>query len=148
MTNLLHLRDKGLGSVPTVVTYGTFDLFHVGHVRLLKRARALGSRLLVGVSTDEFNAKKGKRSVNSFLERCEVVAACQYVDGVFAEDCWQQKTADILRLDASIFTIGDDWKGHFDFLSKYCDVIYIPRTEGISTTLIKNKHSEMMSAGW
>jgi glycerol-3-phosphate cytidylyltransferase len=123
----------------TVITYGTFDLFHVGHVRFLRRARSHGSRLLVGISTDEFNAVKGKMAVNSFDERCEIVAACSYVDDIFAETDWEQKVADIQRLSAKVFTIGDDWQGHFDELSAYCSVIYLPRTTGVSTTQIKNQ---------
>lgn len=128
----------------TVITYGTFDLFHVGHVRLFSRAKALGSRLIVGVSSDEFNAKKGKKSLSTFAERCEVVAACRYVDDVFEEQNWEQKIEDIARFGASIFVMGDDWEKRFDYLSAYCKVVYLPRTIGISTTLIKN---EIVSGG-
>lgn len=122
----------------TVITYGTFDLFHVGHIRLLRRARALGDRLFVGISTDEFNAQKNKRSINNFMARCEIVSACRFVDGVFAEEHWDQKLSDITRLSADIFAMGDDWTGRFDDLSRYCSVVYLPRTQGVSTTQIRN----------
>jgi glycerol-3-phosphate cytidylyltransferase len=121
-----------------VITYGTFDLFHVGHVRLLKRLRALGDRLIVGVSSDEFNLSKGKKSFYSFAERKEILEATDYVDSVFAEDNWEQKRSDIVRYKASIFGMGDDWSGEFDSLKDICDVVYLPRTEEVSTTDIKN----------
>ncbi|WP_366140340.1 adenylyltransferase/cytidyltransferase family protein [uncultured Umboniibacter sp.] len=122
----------------TVITYGTFDLFHVGHVRLLKRLRALGDRLIVGVSSDEFNLSKGKKSFYSFAERKEILEATDYVDSVFAENDWEQKRGDIIRYKASIFGMGDDWSGEFDSLKDICDVVYLPRTEEVSTTDIKN----------
>jgi len=120
-----------------VLTYGTFDLFHPGHVQLLKRARELGSRLIVGLSTDEFNAKKGKRSVMSYEERKTVLEACRYVDEVFAEEDWSQKLADARRTGADVFVMGDDWAGKFDFMTEVCRVVYLPRTPEISTTQIK-----------
>lgn len=120
-----------------VLTYGTFDLFHPGHVQLLKRARELGSRLIVGLSTDEFNAKKGKRSVMSYEERKTVLEACRYVDEVFAEEDWSQKLADARRTGADVFVMGDDWAGKFDFMREACHVVYLARTEGVSTTEIK-----------
>ncbi|MDV2968897.1 adenylyltransferase/cytidyltransferase family protein [Nitratireductor aquimarinus] len=122
----------------TVLTYGTFDLLHVGHVRLLHRAADLGDRLIVGVSTDQFNQKKGKTCVMPFEDRCELVAACRVVDQVFAENDWSQKETDAVRLQADVFVMGDDWIGHFDFMKKYCEVVYLPRTPGISTTEIKS----------
>ncbi len=124
----------------TVITYGTFDLFHVGHVRLLKRLRALGSRLVVGCSTDEFNLEKGKRSVFSYDDRSEILRSCQYVDEVFPESSWDQKINDIKKYSADVFAMGDDWAGKFDFLERdgHCSVIYLPRTEGISTTDLKS----------
>lgn len=122
----------------TVLTYGTFDLFHVGHVRLLKRLRAMGDRLIVGCSTDEFNLAKGKTSIFSYEERAEIVSACQYVDLVFPECDWGQKEKDILKYEATIFAMGDDWSGKFDELSEHTEVYYIPRTEGVSTTDIKS----------
>jgi glycerol-3-phosphate cytidylyltransferase len=123
----------------TVLTYGTFDLFHPGHVQLLKRARDLGSRLVVGLSTDEFNARKGKKSVMCFEDRKAVLESCRYVDEVFPEDDWQQKVADAIRLSVDVFTMGDDWVGKFDFLSEHCTVIYLTRTPDISTTQIKQR---------
>ncbi|WP_428753952.1 glycerol-3-phosphate cytidylyltransferase [Vibrio cionasavignyae] len=123
----------------TVITYGTFDLFHVGHVRLLKRLSELGGRLVVGLSSDEFNKIKGKKSFFSYEERAEIVAACKYVDDVFPEHNWEQKLEDINRYQADVFAMGNDWEGKFDFLSDYCKVVYLPRTEDISTTEIKHK---------
>lgn len=132
----------------TVITYGTFDLFHVGHVRLLKRLSELGDRLIVGISSDEFNEAKGKTSFFSYEERAEIVSACKYVDEVFSEHNWEQKCDDIKRLGADVFAMGDDWEGKFDFLRDYCEVVYLSRTEDISTTQIKQtlsslKHSEL-----
>ncbi|MFA0438165.1 adenylyltransferase/cytidyltransferase family protein [Vibrio breoganii] len=123
----------------TVITYGTFDLFHVGHVRLLQRLSKLGDRLVVGISSDQFNEKKGKKSFFSYQERAEIVAACKYVDEVFPENNWEQKADDINIYSADIFAMGDDWVGKFDYLNKYCKVVYLRRTEDISTTEIKNK---------
>lgn len=121
----------------TVLTYGTFDLFHPGHVHLLKRARELGTRLVVGLSTDEFNAKKGKKSVMSFEDRKVVLEACRHVDEVFAEEDWDQKMSDAVRLNADVFVMGDDWTGKFDFLTEVCTVVYLARTPNVSTTQIK-----------
>lgn len=121
----------------TVITYGTFDLFHIGHVRLLERAAALGDRLYVGISSDSFNEIKGKKSILPYDHRAEIVSAIKYVDGVFPENDWEQKPKDIARLSADIFTMGDDWKDKFDSLKEYCEVIYLPRTDGISTTDLK-----------
>lgn len=126
----------------TVLTYGTFDLFHPGHVQLLKRARELGSRLVVGLSTDEFNALKGKQSVMSYEDRKAVLEACRYVDEVIAEEDWAQKSTDALRLGADVFVMGDDWTGKFDFLSEVCSVVYLSRTPEISSTHIKQRLSE------
>lgn len=120
-----------------VLTYGTFDLFHPGHVQLLQRARELGSRLIVGLSTDEFNAKKGKRSVMSYQDRKTVLESCRHVDEVFAEEDWSQKLDDARRFGADVFVMGDDWAGHFDFMQEVCSVVYLTRTEGVSTTQIK-----------
>ncbi len=123
----------------TVITYGTFDLFHVGHVRLLKRLSKLGDKLIVGISTDDFNALKGKSSFYSYGERAEIVGSCKYVDYVFPESGWNQKKKDIQRFGAQVFAMGDDWKGKFDELNDICEVVYLPRTEDISTTSIKKK---------
>jgi glycerol-3-phosphate cytidylyltransferase len=120
-----------------VITYGTFDLLHVGHVRLLKRLRELGDYLVVGVSTDEFNLGKGKRSVFSYEDRAEIVRSVSYVDEVIPESSWEQKRRDIVDLGIDIFAIGADWRGKFDELEELCEVVYLDRTEGISTTAIK-----------
>lgn len=126
-----------------IITYGTFDLFHVGHVRLLKRLSGMGDKLIVGISTDEFNKMKGKNSFFSFDERSEIVASCKYVDEVFPEHDWHQKGIDIEKYGAALFAIGDDWKGKFDFLSDKCEVLYLERTEDISTTHIKESISNL-----
>lgn len=120
-----------------VLTYGTFDLLHHGHIRLLERARALGDHLTVAISTDAFNLGKGKVCTYSYEERAHIVEAIKYVDRVIPETSWDQKISDVQEYDIDIFVIGDDWKGKFDFLKDYCEVVYLPRTEGISTTEIK-----------
>jgi glycerol-3-phosphate cytidylyltransferase len=123
--------------VKTIITYGTFDLFHIGHLNLIRRLRALGDRLVVGISTDEFNSLKGKRTVVPFQHRASIVAAIKSVDSVFPEQTWDQKREDIKREGAHIFAMGDDWAGKFDDLSDICEVIYLPRTRDVSTTEIK-----------
>ncbi|AYF33938.1 glycerol-3-phosphate cytidylyltransferase [Vreelandella alkaliphila] len=120
-----------------VITYGTFDLPHVGHIRLLKRLKALGDYLIVGVSTDAFNAQKGKVSIYPFEERREIIASIGLVDKVIAEEHWAQKITDIQRYNVDILAMGDDWAGKFDDLSSDVEIVYLPRTEGISTTDIK-----------
>ncbi|MDN7226334.1 glycerol-3-phosphate cytidylyltransferase [Planococcus liqunii] len=120
-----------------VITYGTFDLMHHGHINILKRAKALGDYLVVGLSTDEFNAIKGKAAYHSYQDRKLVLEAIKYVDEVIPEQEWGQKVEDIQSHDIDIFVMGSDWEGKFNELSAYCDVIYLPRTEGISTTKIK-----------
>jgi glycerol-3-phosphate cytidylyltransferase len=122
-----------------VITYGTFDLFHVGHVRLLERAKALGNSLLVGLSTDKFNSVKGKTATFTYAERAEILRATKFVDHVFPEESWEQKPNDIRKWSADIFVMGDDWLGKFDYLSEYCDVIYLTRTSEISSTQIRQK---------
>lgn len=121
----------------TVLTYGTFDLFHIGHVRLLRRLRELGDRLIVAVSSDEFNQIKGKRCLIPYEQRAEILSSVKYVDMVIPEHNWEQKPADIAKYNVSIMAMGDDWKGKFDHLRQYCEVIYLPRTEGVSTSDIK-----------
>lgn len=121
-----------------VITYGTFDLLHVGHINLLRRAKALGDYLIVVVSSDEFNASKGKKAYHSFEDRKKILEAIRYVDEVLPEYTWEQKIDDIVNNNVDVFVMGDDWKGKFDFLKDYCEVVYLPRTEGISTTKIKN----------
>lgn len=121
----------------TILTYGTFDLFHIGHLKILMRARALGDRLIVGVSTDSFNAKKGKKSIIPFEHRRDIVAALRCVDLVIPEEDWEQKVDDIRHHGVEVFAMGDDWQGRFDFLSEHCEVCYLSRTPEISTTFIK-----------
>lgn len=121
----------------TIITYGTFDLFHIGHVNLLSRAKALGDRLIVAVSTDEFNQQKGKTTLVPFEHRAAVVASCRYVDLVIAESSWAQKVTDIQKYAVDIFVIGDDWQGKFDELKAFCEVQYLPRTRNISSSSIK-----------
>lgn len=127
----------------TVLTYGTYDLFHIGHVRLLERLSKLGDRLIVGCSTDEFNAIKGKTSVMPYLARRDILAACRYVDLVIPESHWEQKPEDIRTHGVSIFAMGDDWAGHFDSLSKLCEVTYLPRTPDVSTTELRLRSEEL-----
>ena len=127
----------------TVITYGTFDLFHVGHVRLLKRMSAFGDRLVVGCSTDEFNLLKGKTSIFSYAERTEILRACTYVNEVFPEANWEQKVDDIKKHSADVLVMGDDWAGKFDFLQHHLDVVYLPRTDGISSTHVKQVVSKL-----
>ena len=121
----------------TVITYGTFDLFHIGHLNLLKRLKSLGDKLIVGISTDEFNAAKKKHSVISFSDRYEIIRSIRFVDDVIQETCWDQKIPDIRRLGVDIFAMGDDWDGKFDFLKPFAEVVYLPRTQGISSTQIR-----------
>lgn len=120
------------------ITYGTFDLFHVGHLRLLKRIAALAEELYVVVSSDEFNSLKGKKCVIPFEERAEIIESLACVTKVLREDNWEQKISDVKNNHCDLFVMGDDWTGKFDFLKDYCDVIYLPRTPKISTTDIKN----------
>lgn len=121
-----------------IITYGTFDLFHKGHLNILKRAKEMGDYLIVGVSSDAFNKGKGKECFYSQEDRMEIVRAIKYVDEVILEDSWEQKNDDIARCNIDIFVMGDDWKGKFDYLSELCEVCYLERTAGISTTKIKN----------
>ncbi|WP_274955025.1 glycerol-3-phosphate cytidylyltransferase [Anaerostipes butyraticus] len=121
-----------------VITYGTFDLLHAGHINLLRRAKELGDYLIVVVSTDEFNwEQKHKKCYFSYEERKKLVEAVRYVDLVIPEVSWDQKISDVKEYHVDTFVMGDDWKGKFDFLKDYCEVVYLPRTEGISTTKIK-----------
>ena len=120
-----------------VITYGTFDLLHIGHINLLRRAKEFGDYLIVGLSTDEFNHIKNKKAYYSFEERKQILESIKYVDLVIPETSWEQKISDILTYKIDVFVMGDDWKGKFDELRNYCEVIYLPRTMGISTTQIK-----------
>ena len=125
----------------TIITYGTFDMFHIGHLKLLKRLKAMGDELIVAVSTDEFNVLKGKKTLIPYQQRADIVAAIKYVDKVIPEDNWEQKVRDVATHNVSTFVIGDDWQGKFDFLKEHCEVKYLPRTEGVSTTMLKQSLS-------
>ena len=120
-----------------VITYGTFDLLHTGHINILRRAKDLGDYLIVAISSDEFNALKKKQAYYSFEQRKIILEAIRYVDKVIPEETWEQKTIDIKKYDIDVFVMGDDWAGEFDFLKELCEVVYLPRTLGISTTSIK-----------
>lgn len=120
-----------------VITYGTYDILHYGHVNLLKRAKNLGDYLIVGLSSDNFNAVKNKKSYYTYEQRKMILEACRYVDLVISENNWEQKIGDIQKFQADIFVMGDDWCGEFDYLKQYCDVIYLPRTPDVSSTNTK-----------
>ena len=124
-----------------VLTYGTYDLLHYGHIRLLKRARALGDYLIVAISTEEFNAVKGKKAYHNYETRKEMLEAIRYVDLVIPENNWDQKREDVLKYHADVVVMGSDWVGHekFENLRDICEVVYLDRTEGISTTKIKEE---------
>lgn len=126
-----------------VITYGTFDLLHYGHINLLRRAKEQGDYLIVGLSTDEFNwNQKQKKSYFSYDQRKLLLEAIRYVDLVIPEESWEQKIDDIQKYQVDVFVMGDDWQGKFDFLKDYCQVVYLPRTPEISTTQIKKDLSK------
>ena len=125
-----------------VITYGTFDLLHYGHINLLQRARSYGDYLVVGLSTDDFNAQKNKNCYFSYEERKKMLEALRCVDMVIPETCWEQKTEDVKKYGIDVFVMGNDWEGKFDFLSDFCEVIYLPRTPEISTSRIKKELGE------
>ena len=141
-----------------IMTYGTFDLLHYGHINILKRSKSLGDYLIVGLSSDEFNELKGKKSVMSYEDkkyqkilstseaRKEILESIRYVDKVIKESNWEQKVDDIIKYNIDVFVIGDDWEGKFDFLKEYCEVVYLPRTKSISTTLLKEIIEKEQSA--
>jgi glycerol-3-phosphate cytidylyltransferase len=129
------LIDK---KMTTILTYGTFDLLHYGHIEILRRAKELGDRLVVGLSTDDFNKTKGKKCEISYEKRKEFLESIGYVDLVIPESSWDQKKKDIVDNEIDMFIMGDDWEGEFDFLEEYCKVLYLPRTIGISTTKLKS----------
>ncbi len=120
-----------------VITYGTFDLLHYGHINLLRRAKQLGDYLVVGLSTTEFNAIKGKTCYFPYEERKTLLESIRYVDLVVPENDWEQKTRDVIEYRIDCFVMGDDWAGRFDFLKQHCEVVYLQRTAEISTTKIK-----------
>lgn len=135
-THLLHYVSFRMKKV---ITYGTFDILHIGHTNLLKRARALGDYLIVGLSTDEFNAKKHKEAFLSFSQRKAVLEALRYVDLVIPERSWKQKAADIKKHKVGILVMGSDWKGKFDNVKRLCKVVYLPRTRVISSSKLRGK---------
>ena len=123
-----------------IITYGTYDLLHYGHINLLKRAKSFGDYLIVALSTDEFNLnEKNKKCYYSYDKRKQLLEAIRYVDLVIPENSWEQKENDIVSYHIDIFVIGNDWKGKFDFLQSKCRVVYLERTPEISTTLIKEE---------
>ncbi|MBR5653767.1 MAG: Gfo/Idh/MocA family oxidoreductase [Prevotella sp.] len=131
-----------------VITYGTYDLLHQGHINLLKRAKALGDYLIVGVTNDNFDRLRGKLNVkNNVLERVEAVRATGIADKIIIEDYFGQKIDDIQKYDVDIFTVGSDWVGHFDYLNEYCQVVYLPRTEGISSTMLREEQDDEVKIG-
>jgi len=132
-------------SKKTVITYGTFDMFHVGHLRLLKRLKEMGDELIVAVSTDEFNEAKGKKTLIPYDQRVEILSSIEYVDRVIPEKSWEQKVEDVKKYKADLFVIGNDWEGEFDFLKEYCEVKYLERTQDISTTQLKKSLTNFLS---
>lgn len=129
----------------TVITYGTFDMFHIGHLKLLRRLSEIGDRVIVAVSTDEFNTLKGKKTLIPFEQRAAIVEAIDCVDLVIPEHDWDQKVLDVKKYDVDTFAIGKDWEGKFDFLKEYCDVVYLERTKDISTTELKRSLKNFLS---
>ncbi len=122
-----------------ILTYGTFDLLHYGHIRLLKRAKELGDYLIVALSTDEFNSIKGKTAYHNYETRKKMLEAIRYVDLVIPENTWDQKIDDVKKYFVDVTVMGDDWEGNenFEKLRDYCEVVYLPRTKGVSTSKIK-----------
>jgi glycerol-3-phosphate cytidylyltransferase len=129
----------------TVITYGTFDMFHIGHLRLLQRLQQMGDRLIVGVSTDAFNTIKEKKTLIPYEQRAEIVSNIKGVNRVIPETNWEQKIDDIQKYNVDIFAIGEDWRGKFDFLKDYCKVVYLERTKDISTTQLKKSLTNFLS---
>ncbi len=131
-----------------VITYGTYDLLHQGHINLLRRAKALGDYLIVGVTSDSFDLGRGKLNVrNNVLERVEAVRKTGLADKIIIEDYVGQKIDDIQKYDVDIFTVGSDWEGHFDYLREYCEVVYLPRTQGVSSTMLREESQEVFNIG-
>ena len=131
-----------------VITYGTYDFLHQGHINLLRRAKELGDYLIVGVTNDNFDRERGKLNVcNNVLERVEAVKATGLADKIIIEDYFGQKIDDIQKYGVDIFAIGSDWTGMFDYLKEYCQVVYLPRTEGISSTMLRNERQRIVRVG-
>jgi glycerol-3-phosphate cytidylyltransferase len=127
------------------ITYGTFDMFHIGHLKLLQRIKNICDYLIVAVSTDDFNKTKNKKTLISYEQRALIVENIKAVDMVISEDNWEQKIDDIKKYNVDILVMGDDWAGKFDNLQKYCQVKYLPRTQDISTTQLKKSLSNFLS---
>jgi glycerol-3-phosphate cytidylyltransferase len=121
-----------------IITYGTFDLLHLGHINLLRRAKELGDELIVGLSTDEFNEQKHKQSYLDYEHRKVILESIRFVDRIIPENSWNQKIPDIKNFEIDTFVMGGDWEGEFELLKDYCEVIYFERTVGISTTYLKS----------
>jgi len=128
-----------------IITYGTFDMFHIGHLKLLKRLSKMGDKLIVAISDDKFNEGKGKKVMIPYKQRAKIIKSIKYVDKVIAEKNWEQKVTDIQKYNVDTFVIGDDWEGKFDFLKEHCKVVYLPRTKDISTTQLKKSLTNFMS---
>lgn len=128
-----------------VITYGTFDMFHIGHLKLLQRIKEFGDELIVAVSTDEFNQIKGKKILIPYAQRAEIVANIKCVDKVISENNWEQKVSDIKKYNIDLLVMGDDWEGKFDFLKEHCEVRYLERTKDISTTKLKKSLGAFLS---
>lgn len=128
-----------------IITYGTFDMFHIGHLKLLERLSQMADELIVAVSTDEFNELKNKKVLIPYQQRAEIVSSIKYVTKVIPEESWEQKIEDIKKYQIDIFAIGNDWEGKFDFLKEYCDVLYLERTKDISTTQLKKSLTSFLS---
>jgi glycerol-3-phosphate cytidylyltransferase len=128
-----------------IITYGTFDMFHIGHLKLLQRLKSMADELIVAVSTDKFNTLKGKKVMISYANRAEIVENIKCVDRVIPEHDWEQKIGDIEKYNIDIFAMGDDWRGEFDFLKEHCEVVYLERTKDISTTQLKKSLTNFMS---
>ncbi|ARS51758.1 adenylyltransferase/cytidyltransferase family protein [Kushneria konosiri] len=128
-----------------IITYGTFDMFHIGHLNLLKKLSQMAGHVTVAVSTDEFNDQKGKKTLIPYEQRAEIVSSVRYVDKVIPEYSWDQKISDVQEYSIDKFAIGEDWRGKFDFLSPFCEVIYLERTKDISTTELKKSLKNFLS---
>ncbi|WP_366930744.1 adenylyltransferase/cytidyltransferase family protein [Marinospirillum sp.] len=145
MNGDVSLEIATAAKVKTILTYGTFDMFHIGHLRLLERLSAMADRVIVGVSTDEFNLQKGKKTLIPYDQRAEIVAAISHVDLVIPEVSWDQKIHDVQINNVDIFAMGNDWEGKFDFLKDHCEVVYLERTRNISTTELKRSLKSFLS---
>lgn len=129
----------------TIITYGTFDMFHIGHLKLLQRLSKLGNKLIVAISTEEFNQLKGKKTLIPYEQRAEIVSNIKCVDLVIPEKNWDQKILDIKKYNVDIFAIGDDWYGKFDELKDLCEVVYLERTSDVSTSALKKSLTNFLS---